>query len=384
MKRARYNYERWGAVAKVRQLEEFYPHVLTSANAERAMTGSLATMSSSTIDITTLKRALLAIAEENVHSRMLAKIISSAIEFAGAQKGVLMLRKDGEFYIEAEHSVDNDEPEILQSTAVDHAHTISRMAVNYVKRSRKGLVIDNASEAQDLLPGLHREAYIAKNKVLSILCIPITVGIGEDSQIVGFLYLENNRASGTFTSERIETLEIICLAAAGRLELSVKAATDGLTGLFNHDYFQSMLAQELVQSQRAGRNLSLLLIDIDHFKKFNDQWGHQIGDLVLKKVAAAIRDTCRKSDVVARYGGEEMAVILPETSPEMGAMVAERIRKAIEDLQISHGDQTLSVTISLGLSSLSEMYRQKEVLIAKADEALYKSKHAGRNRVTVA
>ncbi|RZA24592.1 MAG: diguanylate cyclase [Proteobacteria bacterium] len=384
MKRARYNYERWGASAKVRQLEELYPHVLTSANAERALTGSLATMSSSTIDITTLKRALLAIAEENVHSRMLAKIISSAIEFAGAQKGVLMLRKDGEFYIEAEHSVDNDEPEILQSTAVDHAHTISRMAVNYVKRSRKGLVIDNASEAQDLLPGLHREAYIEKNKVLSILCIPITVGIGEDSQIVGFLYLENNRASGTFTSERIETLEIICLAAAGRLELSVKAATDGLTGLFNHDYFQNMLAQELVQSQRAGRNLSLLLIDIDHFKKFNDQWGHQIGDLVLKKVAGAIRDTCRKSDVVARYGGEEMAVILPETSPEMGAMVAERIRKAIESLQIAHGDHILSVTISLGLSSLSEMYRQKDVLISKADEALYKSKHAGRNRVTVA
>ena len=384
MKRARYHYERWGATAKVRQLEEIYPHVLTSTAAERALTGSLATMSSSTIDITTLKRALLAIAEESVHSRMLAKIISSAIEFAGAQKGALMLRKDGEFYIEAESTIDHEKPEILQSMAVDHAHTISRMTVNYVRRSRKGLVIDNASEPQALLPGLQREAYVETNRVLSILCIPITVGIGAESEIVGLLYLENNRASGTFTPERIETLEIICLAAAGRLELSVKAATDGLTGLYNHDYFQSMLSQELVQSQRALRNLSLLLIDIDHFKKFNDQWGHQIGDLVLKKVAGAIRDTCRKSDVVARYGGEEMAVILPETSPELGAMVAERIRKAVENLAIPHGEHVLKVTISLGLSSLNEIHRDKEILIAKADEALYKSKHAGRNRVTVA
>lgn len=384
MKKARYSYERWGAVAKVRQMEEVYPHVLTSGAAERALTGSLATMSSSTIDITTLKRALLAIAEENVHSRMLSKIITSAIEFAGAQKGVLMLRKDGEFYIEAESSIDHDKPDILQSTAVDHAHSISRMAVNYVKRSRKGLVIDNASDSQDLLPGLHREAYVEKNKVLSVLCIPITVGIGEDSQMVGLLYLENNRAVGTFTPERIETLEIICLAAAGRLELSVKAATDGLTGLYNHDYFQSMLSQELIQTERAQRSLSLLLIDIDHFKKFNDQWGHQIGDLVLKKVAAAIRETCRKSDVVARYGGEEMAVILPETSPELGAMVAERIRKAVENLAVAHGLETLKVTISLGLSSYSPGLKDKAELIQKADAALYKSKHAGRNRVTVA
>lgn len=384
MKRARYNYERWGAHAKSRQLEERFPQMLTSSSGERSLTASLATMSSSTIDITTLKRALLAIAEENVHSRMLEKIISSAIEFAGAQKGVLLLRKDGEFFIEGESSIDHEQPQILQSTAIDHSHSVSRTVVNYVKRSRKGLVIDNASEPQDMLPGLHREAYIEASRVLSILCIPITVGIGEDAQIVGLLYLENNRASGTFTSERIETLEIICLAAAGRLELSVKAATDGLTGLYNHDYFQNMLAQELLQSQRQLRNLSLLLIDIDHFKKFNDQWGHQIGDVVLKKVAQSIRDTCRKSDVVARYGGEEMAVILPETSSEMAAIVAERIRKNVESLAIPHGEHMLTVTISVGLASLNDSLRDKEALIEKADEAMYQSKREGRNKVTVA
>ncbi len=383
MKRARYNYERWGAMAKVRLLEEKHPQMLSGNMGERTLTGSLATMSSTTIDITTLKRALLAIAEENVHSRMLEKIISSAIEFAGAQKGALLLRKEGEFFIEAESSVDLEQPKILQSVAVEHSHNLSKMVINYVRRARKGIVIDNASIAQELLPGLHREPYIQKNKVWSILCIPITVGIGVDSEIVGLLYLENNRANSTFTPERIETLEIICLAAAGRLELSVKAATDGLTGLYNHDYFQSMLEQEMLQSQRNLRNLSLIFIDIDHFKGFNDKWGHQIGDLVLKRVAAAIRDTCRKSDVVARYGGEEMAVILPETSPDMATMVAERIRKSVEIMAIPHGEATLKVTISLGVSYLAEDVKDKSILVEKADEALYTSKREGRNRVTV-
>lgn len=384
MKRARYNYERWGALGKVRSLEEHYPQMLSGANgADRPLTGSLATMSSSTIDITTLKRALLAIAEENVHSRMLEKIISSAIEFAGAQKGALLLKKEGEFFVEAESSVDQDQPTILQATAVEHSHSLSRMVVNFVKRSRRGLVIDNASIAQDILPGLNREPYIQRNKVKSILCIPITVGIGEDAQIIGLLYLENNRANNSFTPERTETLEIICLAAAGRLELSVKAATDGLTGLYNHDYFQSMLGQEMLQSQRQLRNLSLVLIDIDHFKKFNDQWGHQIGDRVLKEVAKTIRETCRKSDIVARYGGEEMAVILPETAPDMAVMVSERIRKAVENLQLPHEEQVLKVTISIGVSSLSEDVKEKNALIKRADEALYTSKRDGRNRVTI-
>ncbi|MCX6129731.1 MAG: diguanylate cyclase [Proteobacteria bacterium] len=384
MRRARYNYERWGAMAKARLLEEKFPQVLSGHNGERSLTGSLATMSSSTIDITTLKRALLAIAEENVHSRMLEKILSSAMEFAGAQKGVLLLRKEGEFFIEGESSVDMEAPKILQSIAVEHSHSLSKMLINYVRRVRKGIVIDNASVAQESLPGLHREPYIQKNKVRSILCIPITVGIGAESEIVGLLYLENNRANSTFTPERIETLEIICLAAAGRLELSFKAATDGLTGLYNHDYFQSMLSQEMLQSRRNLRNLSLIMIDIDHFKGFNDQWGHQVGDLVLKRVAASIRDTCRKSDIVSRYGGEEMAVILPETSPDMATLVAERIRKAVEIMEIPHGEHLLRVTISLGLSYLADDVKDKAGLVEKADEALYTSKREGRNRVTVA
>jgi diguanylate cyclase (GGDEF)-like protein len=211
----------------------------------------------------------------------------------------------------------------------------------------------------------------------------VSLKSGDQADMVGLLYLENNQVSNAFTEERIETLEIICLSAAGRLELSLRAATDGLTGLYNHEYFQGMLEKEILQSQRQLRNLSLIMIDIDHFKSFNDQWGHQVGDLVLKHVADQIKQACRKSDIVARYGGEELSVILPETSPDMAYNVAERIRQAVADHRLPHGDQDLSVTVSLGVSYLQETIRTARALVERADEALYLSKHNGRNRVTM-
>lgn len=381
MKRARYAYQKWGANRKVMQLESDYPHLINSLG-ERHTPGSLATMSSSTIDITTLKKALLAIAEETIHSRMLEKIISSAIEFAGAQKGVLLLKKDGKFHVEAEGSVDMEIPKILQSIPVEKSDSICVRLINYAQRTLKAIVIDNAMEENDILPALHHESYIINNGVRSILCMPITVGGKEAAEVVGLLYLENNRAANSFTAERIETLEIICLSAAGRLELSVKAATDGLTGLYNHDYFQSMLEQEILQSQRQQRNLSLIMIDIDHFKSFNDQWGHQVGDQVLKHVANLIKQTCRKSDIVARYGGEELSVILPETTFDLAMNVADRIRTTIEENPIEHEGEKLGVTASLGVSYLHDEVRSAEILVRRADEALYRSKEHGRNRVT--
>ncbi len=381
MKRARYSYHKWGAIRKIMQLEQDHPHIINSLG-DRPMTGSLATMSSSTIDITTLKKALLAIAEETIHSRMLEKIISSAIEFAGAQKGVLLLKKDGKFFVEAEGSVDMEIPKILQSIPVEKSDSVCIRLINYAQRTSKAVVIDNALEENDTLPALHHEAYIMKNSVRSILCMPITVGGKDAAEVVGLLYLENNRAANSFTAERIETLEIICLSAAGRLELSVKAATDGLTGLYNHDYFQSMLEQEILQSQRQQRNLSLIMIDIDHFKTFNDQWGHQVGDQVLKHVANLIKQTCRKSDVVARYGGEELSVILPETTFDLAMIVADRIRTTIEENPIEHEGGKLGVTASLGVSYLHDEVRSAEILVRRADESLYQSKEKGRNRVT--
>lgn len=174
------------------------------------------------------------------------------------------------------------------------------------------------------------------------------------------------------------------MAAAGRLELSRKAAIDGLTNLYNHDYFQNMLRQELASVARFDRELSLVLIDIDHFKQFNDTWGHQLGDQVLREVADLVKENSRENDTAARYGGEEMVVILPGAGQEEATVVAERIRKAIERHEVRVDDEVLSVTVSLGLATADAVRPDPERLIKRADTALYKSKANGRNQLTVA
>ena len=145
---------------------------------------------------------------------------------------------------------------------------------------------------------------------------------------------KNNLATGTFTQERFDTLEIIVMAAAGRLELSRKAAFDGLTGLFNHEYFQNALNQEIESSRTHHRDMGLLLIDIDHFKQFNDTHGHLAGDDCLRIIAKAIESCAlRENDVVARYGGEEFMVLLPNTDEAGVMLVAEQIRIDIKNVQ---------------------------------------------------
>ncbi len=391
---ARNKYDRWGASAKATALEHDFTH-LVAASTRPGPSGSSSglTGTSSIIDLKTLRNALKTIAEEKIFSKMIEKTIQTAIEFAGAQKGFLMLRKDTDqtqeanLLIEAEWSVDTGSFSILQSTPIEESTNLSHTVVNYVKRTGKSVVIENASEPQNILPQLQSETYILNNKIKSILCMPITADSDAGIEMIGLLYFENNRATDTFTEERIETLEIISLSAAGRLELSKKAITDGLTGLFNHDYFQNMLQQEILFTLRQGHDLSLIMIDIDRFKLFNDKWGHQVGDLVLKTVSETIRNSCRSSDIVARYGGEEIAILLRETGPETARDLAEKIRMTIKNLEVQHPDKRhhlLKVTISAGVAGFPAHARSKNSLIKKADDALYLSKKNGRDQVSLA
>ncbi len=379
--RARNLYQRWGAKAVVDHLEQRFPQIV-AATLKPAVDGTfLAPMAS--VDITSLMKALKAIADEKIHSRMLEIIIATAVEFAGAQRGLLILRNaEGELRIEAEISVDDTRPRILQSLPVTTVNTPQAL-INYVSRAHTSIVIADATQPNEDLPGLSRDPYVIEHGVRSVLCLPILSGMNDASELIGMLYLENNRASGSFTPERLGTLEIICIAAAGRLELSRKAAIDGLTQLFNHDYFQNVLKHEFASAARHGRGLALILIDIDHFKHFNDKWGHQLGDRVLREVAQLIKNACRGDDTVARYGGEEMAVILPGVTAAEAREVADRIRSAVAGHTIVHEGETLTVTISLGLALLDRTMPDQEALIRRADRALYSSKADGRNRVTM-
>jgi two-component system cell cycle response regulator len=162
------------------------------------------------------------------------------------------------------------------------------------------------------------------------------------------------------------------------------ANTDGLTGLFNYRSFQERLEQEINRAQRYHRPLSLIMIDIDYFKTYNDMWGHLQGDRVLSAVAQLLRQTSRASDIVARYGGEEFVLILPETDASKAETLGHRLREQVEnrtfpgELKLPHK----TLTISVGLASYSPP-DSKEDLIQKADTALYQAKRSGRNRVII-
>jgi diguanylate cyclase (GGDEF)-like protein len=158
------------------------------------------------------------------------------------------------------------------------------------------------------------------------------------------------------------------------------ARSDGLTGLANHRTFQEQIRAEVDRSRRHDHHLSLLLMDIDHFKAINDTYGHPVGDSVLAKIARAIEGQIRISDTPARYGGEEFTVILPETGAEGAEVIAERIRVAVESMD----DLPCPVTVSIGVIELDVSKHSVESLIAEADAALYAAKRSGRNRVVLA
>ncbi len=160
------------------------------------------------------------------------------------------------------------------------------------------------------------------------------------------------------------------------------ATIDGLTGIFNHRTFQERLEDQFNLAQRYDKPLSLIMMDIDHFKKFNDTHGHPIGDEVLKVVSSTLQKTLRDVDIVCRYGGEEFSVILPESNMESAIQVADRLREAIEQQVVIAGELELKVTISLGVSEYPfGGQSRREVLIEQADRMLYVAKLSGRNRV---
>ena len=166
-----------------------------------------------------------------------------------------------------------------------------------------------------------------------------------------------------------------------------QAVTDELTGLFNHRRFQEVIAAEVERARRYDAEVGLIMLDIDNFKRVNDTYGHLQGDMVLREVARVLRQSAREIDEPARYGGEEMAVALPQTDLDGAYRFAERVRQRIEALELPllDGDGSLRVTASFGVASLSSAPQSdKEGLVAAADAALYRAKRSGKNRTVKA
>lgn len=252
----------------------------------------------------------------------------------------------------------------------------------------KDTIVGNYSESRE-------PVYLSDLRGNKSSVIPLKIGDIGSLLILPLLYEKEPLGLLLFISEKINTIssyQIDLLKILGnqastafanaRLYARIEkmAITDGLTGLYNHRHFQERLSLEFNRLSRLSTNLSLLLIDIDHFKKINDTYGHPAGDEVLRGVAGVIRDTIRSIDIPARYGGEEFAVLLPDTDMDGAIRMAERLRSSIMNRRFSFNDKEIAVTVSTGIATSPYDAKTKEELIGRADEALYRAKQSGRNR----
>ena len=222
-------------------------------------------------------------------------------------------------------------------------------------------------------------------KSASFICYPMNIG----GRTIGVLNIADKVDGNAYSEFDLELLHSIIPQFAVLIdrailknkagELEQLSVTDELTGLLNLRYLKERLAEETKRSNRYGYPMSLMMIDVDEFKSYNDNFGHPEGDKALQIVAHGLKDTLRGADVAARYGGEEFSILLPQTTSEEAYTIAERIRQRIEMTQFPHR----KVTISIGIASCSHITCTPPEIIKAADKALYEAKHQGRNNVQI-
>ena len=225
-----------------------------------------------------------------------------------------------------------------------------------------------------------------KATLKSHLTLPLTV----EGEILGCISLNSDQPNA-FDAQDLQFLSVIGYQMAATLKhfqrfSSIKniAIYDTLTGLYNRRYFEEKLGVDAQKSFHGGTPLSLVMVDLDHFKKVNDAFGHTEGDQVLCKISSLLKNSVRKKDTVARYGGEEFILILPEAGLEESFVIAERIRRLVEGTSFEVGQAQVNLTVSMGISHFpSHRAKSKEELVKMADRALYDAKRGGRNKVCI-
>ncbi|MBC7499831.1 MAG: AAA family ATPase [Herminiimonas sp.] len=401
---AQQGYRRWGAIGKVQDLADRYPNWLRDHGmVSSTFTGGTETVSmtsastSGILDFATAMKASQALSQEIVLERLLKRLMQVVIESAGAQRGLLLLKRDADWFVEAEKRDDQLEATVLQSVMLDESvpeeAPLPLALVHYVARARESILVHEARD-ETLLAN---DRYVQKHAPRSVLMMPIL----HHGELTGILYLENNAVSGAFTENRLEVLQLLASQAAISIEnaqlyadmeqrvalrtaeLKAMSLRDGLTGVSNRRAFDERLKEELARSRRTGHPLSLLIIDIDHFKLVNDTYGHPVGDACLKLMGTVLTAECRRAaDFVARYGGEEFALLLPDTDIEHATRFAELVRSAIQKIVLEIGHIRHPITASIGVAEAAgALIIDGASLIASADRCLYAAKAGGRNRV---
>lgn len=246
----------------------------------------------------------------------------------------------------------------------------------------KGMtIIDNSVDT-------NKYSFTKGRNVKSLMCVPLQV----KGNTYGLILIEHT-ITNAFDENSVRLLEVITQQVSIAIEnaklyekLQDYANTDGLTQVYNRAYFQKRLYEELSRARQQGYEVSIIFFDIDDFKIYNDTYGHLFGDMILQSIALAVKDSVRKDDVVARFGGEEFIILLPYTGKEVAYEKAEELRRKISELVICDQNNNVasSVSVSMGVSTFPTLAKNEIELLNSADKALYAAKERGKNCVSLA
>lgn len=305
----------------------------------------------------------------------------------------------------------------IQLCLLDHFHEVERLLTNNYQHSFSGLSFIDAENNESYISKIPDRPVLGtripekynwlfniddNNRYESAALLPLKSG----GKIIGAQLLLSNDANryskndGTTFLHKLSAMTAISIEnCINRQRILKLGYQDSLTSAYNRRYFDEHLKHEIDRSIRHKTDLVCLFIDIDFFKKINDKYGHQTGDITLIELVTLMREQVRSSDIVARYGGEEFAIILPDTGIQVANEVAERIRSEVETQKLNINNKVIDITISIGLASLNQILHQisnqknvsikntmdnlDNILLGKADEALYQAKQTGRNQVVI-
>nr|WP_221383210.1 diguanylate cyclase [Actinoplanes polyasparticus] len=378
---ARKTYEMWGAAEKVRQLDERRPRPARELTARSARTSSTG-ISQDQLEMLAVLRASQMISSGTDLDQVQATVAEQMQVLTGATTVRLLVADDGKW------------------SALSDDNGLPVTAVRYVMRTENVLSIADATRDERF----RHDPCFANVERCALMVVPIR----RHGAVTAILVLENRLSSGMFTVENLNTVELIAgqlavtianatlyrtlearveqrtaeLREANR-KLAALSATDMLTSIGNRRHFIAEMDRHWPTAKGSGTPISVLMVDVDHFKAYNDHYGHPAGDECLRQIALAISTTIRGSDVACRYGGEEFVAILPGSTADAAVLVAERVRASVEALALPHeGSPRGVVSISVGVAgTVPEGDQLPESLVEAADGALYRAKRNGRNQV---
>lgn len=340
-----------------------------------------------------LKRSAKALVSILQLDALLNYLVTLIVDSFDTKRVAVFLIQEGaeEYVIAASHGIDKN---IINRFVLNKDSSI----INWFK-SEKSVFVKEEKEI-----AFPESEFNAVYQNLAEIGAKVIIPIFYKEKLRGIITLDNKGFGAMYAQQDLDMLNTLADEAAVAIEnayLYEEAITDGLTRVYHHKYFILRLKEELSRSRRYKHPLSLIMLDVDHFKLFNDKYGHLAGDEVLKSVADLIKKNTRESDVVARYGGEEFVILLPETPLEgaknagnrimlklsqAGAVeVAEQIRKNVELYKFVFLDKALQITASLGVAEFDGQGEGVDIteFISRADKALYKAKELGRNRIEI-